>query len=110
MPAMDLRGIPVLVTGGNGFVGGHLAARLAASGAQVRAIVRRRGDHPGLESAGIVQVEGDFVAPETSRRACEGMELVVHSAATIGQDYAEAERVNVDGTAWLAAAAREAGC
>jgi nucleoside-diphosphate-sugar epimerase len=107
---VSLRETPVLVTGGSGFVGSHLASRLAAAGARVRALVRRRGDHPGLGSPNITQVEGDFVDPETARRACEGMTFVVHSAATIGSDLAEARRVNAGGTAALAAAAREAGC
>src|SRR5436853_7607314 len=102
--------VPILVTGCSGFVGGRLAARLAAAGARVRALVRRTGDHPGLSSPDITQMEGDFVDPDTARRACEGMAFVVHSAATIGSDLAEARRVNVTGTAVLAAAAREAGC
>ena len=106
----NLQDLPVLVTGGSGFVGSHLASRLAAAGARVRALVRRRGEYPGLSSSNVSQMEGDFVDPETARRACEGMELVVHSAATIGSDLAEARRVNAGGTAALAAAAREAGC
>jgi nucleoside-diphosphate-sugar epimerase len=101
---------PILLTGGSGFVGSHLASRLAAAGAQVRALVRRRGDHPGLGSPNITQMEGDFVDPATSQRACAGMAFVVHSAASIGSDLAEARRVNAQGTAVLAAAAREAGC
>jgi nucleoside-diphosphate-sugar epimerase len=107
---LDLTGTPVLLTGGSGFVGSGLAAGLAAAGARVVALVRRRGNHPGLESPNITQIEGDFVDPATSRRACAGMALVVHCAATIGADLAEARRVNVAGTAALAAAAREAGC
>jgi dTDP-glucose 4,6-dehydratase len=38
------------------------------------------------------------------------MALVIHCAATIADDLDEARRVNVGGTAALAAAAREAGC
>ncbi len=105
---------PVLVTGGSGFVGGHLAERLAAAGARVRAIVRRRGDHPGLGAPGAVsnieQMEGDFVDPETARRACRGIAVVIHAAASIAGDLVEARRVNVSGTAGLAAAARSEGC
>jgi nucleoside-diphosphate-sugar epimerase len=106
----DLANTPVLLTGGSGFVGSHLAAGLAAAGARVSALVRRQGDHPGLGAPNITQVEGDFVDPGTARRACEGMALVVHCAATIGADLEEALRVNGTGTAVLAAAAREAGC
>ncbi len=107
---MKLQGVPVLVTGGSGFVGGRIAAWLAAQGADVRALVRRAGPHPGLESPRITQVEGDFIAAATAQRACAGRELVFHAAATVGQDLAEALRVNATGTAGLAAAARAAGC
>ncbi len=108
--ATSLQDASVLVTGGSGFVGSHLASRLAAAGAEVRALVRRRGDYPGLSLPNVTQMEGDFIDPATARRACEGMAFVVHSAATIGSDLAEARRVNAGGTAALAAAAREAGC
>jgi nucleoside-diphosphate-sugar epimerase len=102
--------LPILVTGGSGFVGSHLASRLAAAGAEVRALVRKLGEYSGLSSPNITQIEGDFVDPATARQACEGMAFVVHSAASIGSDLADARRVNANGTAVLAAAAREAGC
>jgi nucleoside-diphosphate-sugar epimerase len=113
MPVPDrpeLTGTNVLLTGGSGFVGSHLAAGLAAKGARVFALVRRPGDHPGLDAPNITQIEGDFTDPATARRACAGMALVVHCAAAIGADLDEARRVNVTGTATLAAAARKAGC
>jgi nucleoside-diphosphate-sugar epimerase len=106
----SFQGFPILVTGGSGFVGSHLASRPATAGAEVRALVRKRGDYPGLGSPNITQMEGDFVDPDTAQRACEGMAFVVHSAASIGSDLADARRVNAQGTAALAAAAREAGC
>src|ERR1019366_3989201 len=107
---MKLQGVPVLVTGGSGFVGSRIAAWLAAQGADVRAGVRPAGGHPGLESPRITQVEGDFTDAATARRLCEGRELVFHAAATIGRDVKEALHVNVTGTAVLAGAARGAGC
>jgi nucleoside-diphosphate-sugar epimerase len=98
------------VTGGSGFVGSHIAAWLADEGALVRAIVRKQGDHPGLGSPRITQLEGDFTDPATAQRACDGARLVFHAAATVGTDLADALRVNATGTAVLAAAARAAGC
>jgi nucleoside-diphosphate-sugar epimerase len=100
----------VLVTGGSGFVGSRVAGSLAASGVRVRALVRRAGDHPGLGAPGIEQMVGDFTHFDTARRACEGMDAVVHCAASLSGDLGEIRRVNVAGTGGLAAAAREAGC
>jgi uncharacterized protein YbjT (DUF2867 family) len=63
---IDLQGTPVLVTGGNGFVGSYLAA-----GARVSALVRQPGDHPGLDYPNITQVAGDFTKPASRhRRRC----------------------------------------
>ncbi len=107
---MKLKDVPVLVTGGSGFVGSRIAAWLANEGAVVVALVRRAGVHPGLESPRITQVEGDFTDPMTAQRVCAGKVLVVHAAATISRDLAEALHVNVTGTGVLAAAARIAGC
>lgn len=100
----------VLVTGGSGFVGSRVAASFAASGVRVRALVRRAGDHPGLGAPGIEQMVGDFTNLETARRGCEGMDAVVHCAASLSGDLGEIRRVNVAGTGGLAAAAQEAGC
>jgi nucleoside-diphosphate-sugar epimerase len=107
---MDLKGTTILVTGGSGFVGGRIAGWLAAQGAHVRAVVRRKGVHPGLESPNVTQVQGDFVERDVAARVCEGATLVVHAAGTLGVDFADARRVNVSGTAVISAAARAAGC
>lgn len=107
---MTLRDVPALVTGGSGFIGGALAGWLAGEGARVTALVRRRGAHPGLEAPNVMQREGEFTDPATAQRACVGQAFVLHAAATVGQDLAEALAVNARGTATLAAAARAAGC
>jgi|SRR6185369_6248960 len=99
-----------LVTGGTGFVGSRVAAFLAAKGVRVRALVRRAGDHPNLDAPGIEQRVGDFTDAATAQAACAGMDVVVHCAASLAGDLGEIRRVNVAGTAGLAAAAREAGC
>ncbi|MBA4138150.1 MAG: hypothetical protein C0518_12610 [Opitutus sp.] len=108
--AMNLRDVPVLVSGGSGFVGGAVCAWLAREGAQVTAVVRKAGAHPGLDSPRITQVEGEFTDAAVAQRMCAGQTLVVHAAATIGADLAEALAINAQGTATLAAAARAAGC
>ena len=51
---MAFAGRRVLVTGGGGFIGGHLTARLVREGAEVRAMVRynSRGDRGTLDWLG----------------------------------------------------------
>jgi nucleoside-diphosphate-sugar epimerase len=103
-------GPTVLVTGGTGFVGSRVALRLAAMGSRVRAIVRRTGAAPELRSAGIEEIEGDFVEHEVARRAAVGADLVVHCAATSGPDLEPVRRVNAEGTRAVVDAALAAGC
>ena len=74
----------VLVTGGAGFIGSHLAEALVRSGHRVRVIDSLfSGKRSNLESVmGDVElIEGDCTNPETARRAVEGVEAVFHEAA-----------------------------
>jgi 2-alkyl-3-oxoalkanoate reductase len=98
----------VLVTGANGFVGGRVAARLAEEGAAVRGLVRRPGQTEVLDRPGIEEVTGDFTDPDDARRAVEGVDSLVHCAATAGEDLESVRRVNRDGTRTIARAAIEA--
>ncbi|MEZ5294563.1 MAG: NAD-dependent epimerase/dehydratase family protein [Vicinamibacterales bacterium] len=106
----------VLVTGATGFTGGHLAETLARRGDAVRALVRTRSlqrfQASALPGAGVVAVEGDLGSPEALARACAGVEVVYHIAATYreaGQPDAAYRAINVDGTRHLLDAARAAG-
>lgn len=74
-----------LVTGATGFTGGHLARHLAASGSQVRALVRtieRAGD---LRAAGIELFEGDLRDRAALARATAGIDVVYNIAAVYRQ-------------------------
>lgn len=107
---MQFTEVSILVTGASGLVGSRVAARLAGLGAKVRAIVRKRGDHHGLDHGNITQIEGDFTDGATTASAAGDSEYVVHCAATVGKDLEDARRVNVAGTQSVCAAARDAGC
>ncbi|HET9253241.1 MAG TPA: NAD(P)-dependent oxidoreductase [Candidatus Eisenbacteria bacterium] len=93
----------VLLTGASGFIGSRIARRLRVEGWRVRAIVRAQDPSPDL--TGVEQVVGDFADPAVARDAGKGMSVVIHSAATAGPDRESAMRVNVGGTASIAAAA-----
>jgi nucleoside-diphosphate-sugar epimerase len=74
----------VLVTGATGFTGGHLAAHLAATGDQVRILVR--SDKRALvDSKKFAVVEGDLRDVEALKRAAEGADVVYHIAAIYRQ-------------------------
>ena len=84
-----------LVTGGGGFIGGHLAVALNRAGARVRALCKynSRGERGTLEwfdsadTEGIEVVLGDLRDPESVRQAMDGIGAVFHLGAQIAIPY-----------------------
>jgi nucleoside-diphosphate-sugar epimerase len=99
----------VLVTGASGFLGGRVAALLAASGRRVRLLWRARiGRRP---PAGLEIAHGDLADAASLVAACRGAASVIHCAGQAGvwgplSSYIE---TNAMGTARLLAAARRQG-
>ena len=105
----------VLVTGGAGFIGGHLIRRLTASGHEITVLDNLSPQVHGdvapedVEATlgdGVRLVVGDVQDADAWRRCYDGQDVVVHLAAETGtgQSMYEATRycqVNVDGTARL---------
>jgi nucleoside-diphosphate-sugar epimerase len=97
-----------LITGATGFVGAHLAEACARRGPAVRALVRPGSESSPLERAGVTLVRGDLQDPASLTAALEGVDVVFHCAARVGDwgpvdDY---RRVNVEGTRNLLEACR----
>jgi dihydroflavonol-4-reductase len=102
----------VLLTGGGGFLGQHLARELLASGAQVRALSRRSESDALLSRLGASPVRGDVTDPASLAAAMQGVEAVFHAAAdtnTWRPNNAAQTRTNVGGASNLLAAAKAAG-
>lgn len=99
---------PVLVTGGAGFLGGHVVASLKASGQAVRVLDITQ---PPGGAAGD-WVTGSVCDREIVREAMNGTGAVIHLAANPhlwAPDKTEFDRVNHLGTRNMLNAAREAG-
>ena len=113
---MPLSGI-VLVTGGAGFIGSHIAAALAGAGARVRVLDDlSTGYAENLEAIGgdVDFVRGSVAEPDVLRRALEGVEVVFHEAAIPSvprsvDNPRETHDACVEGTFALLLAARDAG-
>lgn len=100
----------VAITGGAGFLGLHLARRLLADGHTVRSLDLVTLDTPGLTGV-VEEIVGDVTVERDARALVTGAEVVIHAAAAlpIQTDGSAIRAVNVDGTATVLAAAREAG-
>ena len=99
----------VLVTGGTGFVGPYVVHALRVRDVTVRALVRSRGRASRLAAWGAELADGDVTDAASLRRACEGVDAVVHLVSIIKGSRADFERVMVEGTRNVVAAAKEAG-
>jgi nucleoside-diphosphate-sugar epimerase len=88
-----------LITGATGFIGGHVAEACLQRGISVRTIARPGSDTALLDRLGVTIVRGDLTDPEVLRQAVEGVEVVVHGAAKVGDrgPVEEYRAVNVDG-------------
>ena len=102
----------VLITGGAGFIGSHLADRLLAEGHEVRALdnldpqVHPAEERPAYLDGNVELQVGDVRDHEAVGRALDGVEAVVHFAAAVGvgQSMYEIERytsINAIGAAVL---------
>lgn len=108
----------VLATGATGLIGCHAAARLAAAGHEVRALVRDAGKLARVLApfpSASLRIEtwlGDVTDSASVRAALAGCGAVLHCAGVFSHSLADAarlRRVNVEGTRFVLGAAAEAG-
>lgn len=72
----------VLVTGGGGFLGSAVVRQFKDRGDRVTGFSRRY--YPRLAEWGVPQIQGDLTDARAVKDACQGMDLVIHTAAKAG--------------------------
>jgi UDP-glucose 4-epimerase len=110
-------GRTALVTGGAGFIGGHLVERLVRDAWRVRVLDDfSTGRHENLAAVAerIDLIRGDVRDAPTVERAVDGVELVFHQAALASVPLSIAEplrthSVNLEGTLRVLEESRRAG-
>lgn len=110
----------ICVTGAGGFIGSHLAEKLAEQGHEVRAFLRYNSKNSwgwleGAEYAKEMEIiSGDIRDFDLVRQAVHGCDRVYHLAALIGIPYSYVSplayvKTNVEGTYNVLQAARDCG-
>jgi uncharacterized protein YbjT (DUF2867 family) len=99
----------ILVTGGSGFVGGHVVHELRGRDQMLRCLVRDSRKASKLAAWGCELVQGDMTEPAALQRGVEGVDAVVHLVAIRQGRERDFQRIMVEGTRDLLAAAKKAG-
>lgn len=101
-----------LVTGATGLLGSHIVEQLRLRDKPVRVLVRHGSDTEWLKTQNVEFVYGDLSDKAALAKACEGVKIVYHSAARVGDwgPWSDFVKITIEGTKNLAEAAAEAGC
>jgi nucleoside-diphosphate-sugar epimerase len=89
------------VTGGTGFIGGHVVRQLRKAGHDVVALVRDVRNAPDLLATGAILHQGDITNRESMRAGMQGVDGIFHLAGwyKVGvRDKSPGRRINVEGT------------
>ena len=100
----------ILLTGGNGFIGSHLAEELTRRGHSLRLLLRRTSRTEFIDQLTYERAEGDIRDAASLQAAVTGVDAVIHIAGlTSTVRESEYWDVNADATAALGKAAAGAG-
>ncbi len=106
------QGTRVLITGGAGFIGSHVARALSAAGCHVRVLDDlSSGKRERLNGMGtrLELLQADVRNPTAVERASKGANVLIHLAAIpVGTDAARAQEVNLGGALNVLNAAKAA--
>ncbi len=74
---------PVLVTGGNGFVGSHVVEALLNDGYAVRCLLRPHSEPKWIETLPVDIVRADYFDQNALRKAISGCRTILHFAGAV---------------------------
>jgi uncharacterized protein YbjT (DUF2867 family) len=98
----------ILVVGGTGFIGPKVVHALRAEDHPVRVLARKPEKHDQLRAWGCEVVQGDVTDAASLHRAVDGCETVIDLVAIISGKPEDFQRVMIQGTRDLVAAAKKA--
>jgi nucleoside-diphosphate-sugar epimerase len=90
-----------MITGATGLIGSNVCQQLREAGTRVRALVRRGSETEPLAALGVELVFGDITSAADVRRAAEGADAIINSAALLGgavQDFQASYDANYGGS------------
>lgn len=112
---MNFKGKKIIITGGAGFIGSHIAESLVRSGARVTVydnLSTGKAEYLRAIRKNINFVRGDVLDSKKLKKACRGMDAISHQAAQLEIYHAIKDpefdlRVNTIGTLNVLRAAKE---
>ncbi|WP_136514857.1 complex I NDUFA9 subunit family protein [Geomonas edaphica] len=99
----------IFLTGGTGFIGGHVREALLERGHSIRLLVHRRS--PAAVEPGVEEIEGDVTRPETYEDAVRGCDATINLVGIIREFPGRGitfQRLHVEATRNVIAAAKKA--
>ena len=102
----------ILVTGASGHIGNVLIRRLISQGKHIRALILPGEDTSALQGLDIQKIKGDVLDKSSLSASFEGVKQVFHLAGIISIMPGKnplVQRVNIEGTANVLNAAKQAG-
>ncbi|NDJ20581.1 NAD-dependent epimerase/dehydratase family protein [Nostoc sp. B(2019)] len=108
---MNLKNKTLLITDIDEFIGLRTAELAIAQGMKVRGLQNSTEQNKQAQSLGIDVIVGNITDPTTAKKACQGVDIVLHTAQ-IAQEAGSINHfreINVGGSVNMAKAAKDAG-
>ena len=99
----------ILITGVTGTLGGRVARKFLNEGASVKGLVRNGKNTHLIQGLELQTIQGDLLHKDSLYKALQDVDIVIHCAAYLGDDYEEAINANICGVENIASISLELG-